>query len=44
MLDREGAKWLLEGLPAALKQHLRKLWADGAYKDVVGWYYQHAKI
>ena len=42
--DREGARLVIEGLPAMVKRRLQKLWADGAYKDVVGWCYQQTKI
>jgi putative transposase len=36
--DRQGAKLLLETLPAMLKRRLQRIWADGAYKGpLIGW-------
>jgi putative transposase len=44
LFDDLGAKPTLERLAPMLKLRLQKLWADGAYKDVVGWCYQQFGI
>jgi putative transposase len=36
--DQQGAKLVLEALPAMLKRRLQRIWADGAYKGpLIGW-------
>ncbi len=43
--DRDGARLLLDKLPAMLKLRLQKIWADSAYKgDLIAWCWEHLQV
>jgi putative transposase len=44
IFDRAGGKWVLDGVSPMLKRRLQTVWADGAYKDIVGWCFQQLGI